>query len=131
MIVECPQCTYKKNVDASLIPELGGFAICPKCKVRFWFEPELNFIWEREKKTYDSGSREVPPIADTVMDKCTKCGKSNKIYLHLNKSGATDFKNSHLWTRETVVCEDCIKEILWKSVKEKIDDYLFDLCGSR
>ncbi len=53
MIIQCPNCNKKFNVDESLIPEIGRNLVCGSCNHKWFFKKEEELISTNDKKNQD------------------------------------------------------------------------------
>jgi len=72
MIVPCPKCDAKTELDLSHIPEEGTSAKCPECKTRFWITNE-SFARRALKKEGKTLCSHCNNELSTYLD-CPTCG---------------------------------------------------------
>ena len=90
MIITCPSCDKKFNVDASLIPNEGRFLQCSFCKKKWYFKlddkkPENEYIKKDIKIKKINPKENIPSEVDKIISEAEKIKTTNTISVSKNQ----------------------------------------------
>jgi|TARA_B100001741_G_C16242965_1_gene454866 predicted Zn finger-like uncharacterized protein len=73
MIIACPSCKKKFEVEASLIPDEGKLLQCGSCKNKWFFKKIAKKDFKKfEDKTIKTESKKVPEITEKIINEAEK-----------------------------------------------------------
>tara|TARA_B100000029_G_scaffold50695_1_gene46125 strand:+ start:136 stop:573 length:438 start_codon:yes stop_codon:yes gene_type:complete len=73
MIIACPSCKKKFEVEASLIPDEGKLLQCGSCKNKWFFKKIAKKDFKKfEDKTIKTENKKVPEITEKLIDEAEK-----------------------------------------------------------
>ena len=89
MIITCPSCDKKFNVDATLIPNEGRTLQCSFCKKKWYFKlddkkPENEYIKKDIKIKKINPKENIPSEVDKIISEAEKIKTTNTISVSKN-----------------------------------------------
>ena len=87
MIIECPACSKKFNIDEKLIPDEGRLLKCGNCNHTWFFKKEENIKIEAETPKLSEIKENKSEINIKTVEKPTK--QTNKIKKKISKKSST------------------------------------------
>ena len=92
MIIECPACSKKFNIDEKLIPEEGRLLKCGNCEHTWFFKKEEKIILESETKKISQIEENKPEINIEPVKEPTK--QTKNIRKTISKKSSTNKSTS-------------------------------------